>query len=67
MIITSTELINLIKFSIYVDGQDVKISINDLMNLDHRITPDVLADTLMELKEVKMSDEGFIIPNIYFK
>jgi hypothetical protein len=65
--ITAPQLINLIKSSVEFDGADINITMDSLIGLNHTVNPDDLVNTLLELKDVTMSDKGFTIPKSYFE
>lgn len=65
--ITAPELLELIKSSVEFDGDDINITMDNLIGLNHGVTPDDLVNTLLELKNVSMHDKGFIIPKNYFE
>lgn len=67
MNITAPQLIGLIKSSVEFDGSDVNITMNNLIQLNHSVNPEDLINTLLELDNVSMYDNGFIIPKSYFE
>ena len=61
-------IIALIKSEGIYEGEDVNISINELISLDHSIPPHEIITAIADgLEDIQIEDKGFIIPKKYFK
>jgi hypothetical protein len=60
-------IIELIKSSGAYEGNDVDITVNELITLDHSIQPDEIIEATAEINEIRISDKGIIIPKNYFE
>jgi hypothetical protein len=68
--ITAPQLIDLIKSSVEFDGTDVHITVDDLIGLNHSVTPLELVSVLTQMPGVTITDPkfgGIIIPKSYFE
>jgi len=61
-------LLGLIKLSgAYNGSDDVDITVNELITLDHNIPPDDIIEAIGEIADIRISDKGIIIPKTYFE
>ena len=63
----TTYILGLIKSSGVYNGNDVDITVNELITLDHNIPPDDIIEAIGEITDIRISDKGIIIHKTYFE
>ncbi len=64
----TTHLLELIKTAGLYEGEDVPISINELISLDHTIPPlEIITARVEGLDDIQTKDRGFIILRHHFE